>query len=80
MAISPTRPDGQQLVINGQSVTFLQADQVPAILKAFENAITRGDRDPQLTGPAPAGHSMPLNQLTNDESQVPSEAVYTNGR
>lgn len=80
VAFSPTRPDGQQLVINGQSITFWQADQVPALLQAFEDAIARGDLDPQLTGPTPAGHSLPLNQLTNDEGQVPSEAVDTNDR
>jgi hypothetical protein len=70
VAFSPTRPDGQQLVINGQSVTFWQRDQVPALLQAFEDAITRGDLDPQLTGPTPAGHSLPLDQLTIDEGQL----------
>ena len=68
VAFSPTRPDGQPLVINGQSVTFWQRDQVPAFLQAFEDAITRGDLDPQLTGPTPAGHSLALDQITNDDS------------
>ncbi|MGK6325144.1 hypothetical protein ACMGDM_18925 [Sphingomonas sp. DT-51] len=67
VAFSPTRPDGQQLVINGQSVTFWEADQVPALLQAFEAAITLGDLDSQLTGTTPAGHSLPLDQLTSDE-------------
>lgn len=67
VAFSPTRPDGQPLVINGQSVTFWQREQVPALLHAFEAAVTRGDLDPQLTGPTPAGHSLPLDQLATED-------------
>lgn len=65
VAFTPTRPDGQPLVIGGQSVSFWQVDEVPALLDAFEAAITRGDLDPQLTGSTPAGHSLPLNILTS---------------
>ena len=68
VAFAPTRPDGQQLVINGQAVTFWQTDQIPALLDAFETAIVAGDLDPQLTGPAPAGHSLPLDRLASSTS------------
>ncbi|WP_085810829.1 hypothetical protein [Sphingomonas sp. TZW2008] len=63
VAFSPTRPDGQQLVINGQSVTFWNADDVTRMLDAFEIAITAGELDPQLIGLTPAGHSLPLDRI-----------------
>lgn len=65
VAFSPTRPDGQQLVIGGQSVTFWHAGDVPAMLDAFEAAVNAGELDPQLTGSTPAGHSLPLDRLTS---------------
>jgi hypothetical protein len=64
VAFSPTRPDGQQLVIGGQSVTFWEAGELPGMLDAFEAALNAGELDPQLTGPTPAGHSLPLERLT----------------
>ena len=63
IAFTPNRPDGQQLVIGGQSVTFWEADELPRMLDAFEAAIEAGELDPQLTGPTPAGHSLPLETL-----------------
>ncbi|MCU6453924.1 hypothetical protein LPN01_07525 [Sphingomonas sp. A2-49] len=63
VAFTPTRPDGQQMVIGGQAVTFWQAEDLPAMLDAFEAAISAGELDPQLTGSTPAGHSLPLERL-----------------
>jgi hypothetical protein len=64
IAFAPTRPDGQQVVIGGQAVTFWQASELPAVLDAFEAAINAGELDPQLMGSTPAGHSLPLARLT----------------
>jgi hypothetical protein len=63
VAFTPTRPDGQPMVIGGQSVTFWQVEELPAVLDAFEAAIKSGELDPQLTGSTPAGHSLPLERL-----------------
>lgn len=63
VAFTPTRPDGQQLVIGGQSVTIWQVEELPAVLDAFEAAIRSGELDPQLTGSTPAGHSLSLERL-----------------
>jgi hypothetical protein len=63
VAFTPTRPDGQPMVIGGQSVTIWQVEELPAVLDAFEAAITSGELDPQLTGSTPAGHSLPLGHL-----------------
>ena len=63
VAFTPTRPDGQPMVIGGKSVTFWQVDELPAVLDAFEEAITGGELDPQLIGSTPAGHSLPLERL-----------------
>jgi hypothetical protein len=63
ICFAPTRPDGQQLVIGGQSVTFWQADELARVLDAFESAIASGELDAQLTGSTPAGHSLPLERL-----------------
>lgn len=62
-SFAPTRPDGQQLVIGGQSVTFWERSEVPAVLDALEAAITAGELDPQLIGTTPAGHSLPLERI-----------------
>lgn len=70
IAFSPTRPDGQQLVIGGQSVTFWDASEVAGMLEAFEAAVDAGELDPQLTGPTPAGHSLALERL-NQSSNTP---------
>lgn len=64
IAFAPTRPDGQQLVIGGQSVTFWRVDELPAMLDAFKAAIEAGELDPQLVGPSPAGHSLPRERIT----------------
>ena len=63
VAFAPTRPDGQQLVIGGQSVNFWHEREIPGVLDAFARAIAAGDLDPQLTGGTPAGHSLPLDRL-----------------
>jgi hypothetical protein len=63
VAFTPTRPDGQPMVIGGQSVTFWRIEELPAVLEAFEVAINAGELDPQLTGSTPAGHSLPLERL-----------------
>jgi hypothetical protein len=64
VAFTPTRPDGQPMVIGGQSVTIWQVEELPAVLDAFGAAIEAGEFDPQLTGSTPAGHSLPLERLT----------------
>lgn len=63
VAFTPTRPDGQPMVIGGQSVTFWQVEDLPAVLDAFEAAVNAGELDPQLIGSTPAGHSLPLERL-----------------
>lgn len=63
IAFAPTRPDGQQLVIGGQAVTFWNEEELPATLDRFAGVIAAGELDPQLTGPTPAGHSLPLERL-----------------
>lgn len=63
VAFTPTRPDGQPMVIDGKSVTFWQAEDLPVMLDAFEAAINAGELDPQLIGSTPAGHSLPLERL-----------------
>lgn len=63
VAFTPTRPDGQPMVIGGQAVTIWQVEELPAVLEAFEAAIKSGELDPQLTGSTPAGHSLPLERL-----------------
>jgi hypothetical protein len=64
VAFTPTRPDGQPMVIGGQAVTFWKIEELPAMLDAFEAAINAGELDPQLTGSTPAGHSLPLERLS----------------
>ena len=68
VAFAPTRPDGQQLVIGGQSVNFFQLDEIGGVLDAFEAAVAAGELDPQLTGETPAGHSLPLEWLSPGHS------------
>ena len=68
IAFAPTRPDGQQLVIGGQTVTFWQADEFAGVLDAFEAAVAAGEMDPQLTGNTPAGHSLPLERLGRERA------------
>ena len=63
VAFTPTRPDGQPMVIDGKSVTFWQIEDLPMMLDAFEAAINAGELDPQLIGSTPAGHSLPLERL-----------------
>jgi hypothetical protein len=63
VAFTPSRPDGQPMVIGGQAVTFWKVEELPAVLNAFEEAINAGELDPQLTGSTPAGHSLPLERL-----------------
>jgi hypothetical protein len=63
VAFTPSRPDGQPMVIGGQAVTFWKVEDLPAVLDAFEAAINAGELDPQLTGSTPAGHSLPLERL-----------------
>ncbi len=63
VAFTPTRPDGQPMVIGGQAVTFWKVEELPAVLDALEAAINAGELDPQLTGSTPAGHSLPLERL-----------------
>lgn len=63
VAFTPTRPDGQPMVIDGKSVTFWQVEDLPVMLDAFEAAINAGELDPQLIGSTPAGHSLPLERL-----------------
>ena len=63
VAFTPTRPDGQAMVIDGKSVTFWQVEDLPAMLDAFEAAVDAGELDPQLIGSTPAGHSLPLERL-----------------
>ena len=59
VAFTPTRPDGQPLVIGGQSVNFWEESDVPAVLDAFARAISSGELDPQLVGSTPAGQAFP---------------------
>jgi hypothetical protein len=68
VSFAPTRPDGQQLVIGGQAVTFWQRSELPAVLDAFAAAIAAGELDPQLTGATPAGHSLPRERLVPNAS------------
>ena len=68
VAFAPTRPDGQQLVIGGQAVTFWSLNELDAVLDAFEAAIVAGELDPQLTGVTPAGHAFPLERLIPSRS------------
>jgi len=77
VAFTPMRPDGQPMVIGGQSVTFWQAEALPAMLDAFEAAINAGELDPQLTGSTPAGHSLPLERLANTSPQRPTPDTAT---
>lgn len=63
VAFTPTRPDGQPMVVGGQSVTFWQVDELPAVVDAFEAVINGGELDPQLVVAAPVGHSLPLERL-----------------
>lgn len=63
VAFTPTRPDGQPMVIDGKSVTFWQVENLPPMLDAFEAAVNAGELDPQLIGSTPAGHSLPLERL-----------------
>ena len=63
VAFTPTRPDGQPMVVDGKSVTFWQVEDLPAMLDAFEAAVNAGELDPQLIGSTPAGHSLALARL-----------------
>ena len=74
VAFTPTRPDGQPIVIDGQSVTFWKADEFPGILDAFEAAIKAGEIDDQLEGSTPAGASLPTRQLTKKARKPRSDA------
>lgn len=63
VAFTPTRPDGQPIVIDGQSVTFWSSAEFPSILDAFEAAVRAGEIDDQLEGSTPAGASLPAREL-----------------
>lgn len=63
VAFTPTRPDGQPIVIDGQSVTFWSSADFPSILDAFEEAVRAGEIDNQLEGSTPAGASLPAREL-----------------
>ncbi|SFP57437.1 hypothetical protein [Sphingomonas rubra] len=63
VAFTPTRVDGQPIVIDGQSVTFWPAADFPSILDAFEAAVRAGEIDNQLEGSTPAGASLPAREL-----------------
>lgn len=71
VAFSPTRPDGQPIVIDGQSVTFWAAADFPGILDAFEAAINAGEIDDQLEGSTPAGASLPARELKKPKTRAP---------
>jgi len=63
VAFTPTRADGQPIVIDGQSVTFWSSAEFPSILDAFEAAVRAGEIDDQLDGSTPAGASLPAREL-----------------
>ena len=42
MAFTPTRQDGQPIVIDGQSVIFRSSEELSSILNAFEAAVRAG--------------------------------------
>ncbi|RYE94105.1 MAG: hypothetical protein EOO77_44625, partial [Oxalobacteraceae bacterium] len=69
VAFTPTRPDGQPIIIDGKSVTFWPASDFPGILDAFEAAIVAGELDDQLEGTTPAGASLPERELTKPTRQ-----------
>lgn len=71
VAFTPTRPDGQPIVIDGQSVTFWSASDFPSILDAFEAAIRNGEIDDQLDGATPAGASLPTRDLKKAGKRAP---------
>lgn len=71
VSFTPTRPDGQPIVIDGQSVTFWKADEFPLILDAFEAAIIAGELDSQLEGNTPAGASLPARELKTPRKRAP---------
>jgi hypothetical protein len=71
LAFSPTRPDGQPIVIDGKSVTFWPASDFPEILNAFEAAIVAGEIDDQLDGSTPAGASLPARELKTPRKRAP---------
>ena len=63
VAFTPTRPDGQPIVIDGRSVSFWSSEEFPSILDAFEAAVRAGEIDDQLEGSTPAGASLPGREL-----------------
>jgi hypothetical protein len=71
VAFSPQRPDGQPIVIDGQSVTFWKADEFPGVLDSFEAAIAAGEIDAQLESNTPAGASLPARELKAAKKRAP---------
>jgi hypothetical protein len=71
VAFTPIRPDGQPIVIDGQSVTFWSAADFLGILDAFEAAIRNGEIDDQLEGNTPAGASLPTRDLKKAGKRAP---------
>lgn len=71
VAFTPTRPDGQPIVIDGKSVTFWPAAEFPSILDALEAAIKAGELDDQLDGATPAGSSLPARELKKPKQRAP---------
>lgn len=65
VAFTPTRPDGQPIIIGGQANSFWTLGEFPAVLDAFEQAIRAGELDDQLVTETPAGKSLPLDHLKN---------------
>ncbi|SFP96702.1 hypothetical protein [Sphingomonas rubra] len=70
VAFTPTRADGQPIVIDGKSVTFWSSTEFPAILDAFEAAVRAGEIDDQLAGSTPAGASLPTRELKNPRQRA----------
>lgn len=70
VAFTPTRPDGQPIVIDGQSVTFWSSEDFPSILDAFEAAVRAGEIDDQLEGSTPAGASLPARELVKPRKRA----------
>lgn len=65
IGFAPRRPDGQPIVVGGQSITFWDEGEFPRVLDAFEAALRDGELDGELTGATPAGSSLPLERLTS---------------
>ena len=81
VALTPTRQEGQPIVIDGQSVTFRSSEEISSNLDAFEAAVRAGPiaREQLLTVADWPGRVEPTNACERDLRPAVIQRKITNG-